>query len=187
MHFEDHEIDELRDLVLEQLHEHGARREDQINALTLRMENVRARLSRLVDAYTDGMVDKELFTEKKLALLMEQRGLQEQREQTANDSPQLQTKLDEILEQLKSLESSFEYGNTAERRDFLSEITSNIEVDGKNIAITLHSPFREFENTLTVASCGHDRNKTRMLAKEICALLMAPGALPIASARVPRL
>ena len=124
LHFEEREMNELRDLVLEQLNEQGSRREDRTHALNLRMENVRARLSRLVDAYTDGMVEKELFAEKKLTLLMEQRELQDEHHAIQAGGSHLTQKLDEIIELLKSLQLSYEYGDIVERRDFLNEITS---------------------------------------------------------------
>ncbi len=174
LHFEEREMNELRDLVLEQLNEQGSRREDRTHALNLRMENVRARLSRLVDAYTDGMVEKELFAEKKLTLLMEQRELQDEHHAIQAGGSHLTQKLDEIIELLKSLQLSYEYGDIVERRDFLNEITSNIEVDRKNVAITLRSPFREIETATTVASCGHDCNKVRIVSEAICALLVEP-------------
>jgi hypothetical protein len=174
IHFEEHEIKELRDIVLEQLNETTARREAHLHTLTLQLENLRARLSRLVDAYTDGMLDKELFAEKKLALLMEQRDLQDERNDMQHGQSHVERKLDEILEQLKSPHLSYEYGTIVERRDFLNELASNIEVDRKDVAITLRSPFREIENALTVASCGHVHDKARIVAKEICNLLIVP-------------
>lgn len=174
LQFEEHEIKELRDLVLEQLNEATTRQEDHLQTLNLRLENLRARVSRLVDAYTDGMLDKELFAEKKLALLMEQRELQDERDDMQSGQSHFERKLDEILEQLKSPQLSYEYGNIVERRDLLNQITSNIEVDRKNVAIMLRSPFREIENALTVASCGHVRDKARIVAKEICNLLIEP-------------
>ena len=174
LQFEEHELKELRDLVLEQIGEATARREDQTQALTLRLENVRGRLSRLVDAYTDGDLEKELFTAKKGALLMEQRELQEERDDVEGGQPHFARKLDEILELIKSPQQSYECGNIAERRFMLDTITSNIEVDRKNVAITLRSPFREIANALNPELSGHVRDKTRIVADAICSLIVQP-------------
>ena len=174
LYFEVHEIGELRDLVLERLGESTSKREDQLQAFSLRIEGIRARLSRLIDAYTDGVIDKELFTEKKLALLMEQRELQDERDAIQTGQSHSTQKLEEILEQLKALPLSYEIANPRERRQLLQEITSNIEVDRKNVVITLRSPFREIATATSVSPGGHVHDKARIAATAICSLLIEP-------------
>lgn len=74
--------------------------------------NITARLSKLTDAYLDGSVDKEIFEEKKHALLMERRGLEEGREQL--ETSESSNLIFKYLELLTNLQESYENGNSSE-------------------------------------------------------------------------
>jgi hypothetical protein len=117
------------------------------------------------------MIEKSLFTEKKLSLLLEQKALED--EQSADTKPHLASKVDNILELLKNVPLSYEMGNAADRRDLLKEITSNISLDRKNIAIKLRSPFQEIGDLATVASSGLDRDTPRTRVKAVFGILLA--------------
>lgn len=43
------------------------------HAIGLQIENANSRISRLMDAYLDGAVDRHLFEEKKVGLLIERK------------------------------------------------------------------------------------------------------------------
>lgn len=155
LRFEIGEIAELRGMIAAHFDRKSERREEYFRAVNLRLEASRARLSRLIDAYTDGMIEKSLFAEKKLALVMEQRAIEEEHDRIDCDETLFAEKLDEILELLKSLPQSYESANAIERGALLKEITSNIAVDRKELDIALRSPFQEIGNLSTVSSCGH--------------------------------
>jgi hypothetical protein len=89
LHFEADEIANIRDMVAAHFGQKDQDRDDHGRALDLRLEACRARLSRLIDAYTDGMIEKTLFTEKKLALLMEQKSLEGARDNLSRDRAQV--------------------------------------------------------------------------------------------------
>jgi hypothetical protein len=161
LHFEDAEVAELRSMIAEYFDKRSERREEHIRALNLRLESSNARLSRLIDAYTDGMIERSLFAEKKQSLLMEQKALEEKRDLAIDNSSHFSERLDGILERLKSLPLSYEIANAAERQLLLQEITSNIRVDRKNLEITLRSPFQEIGNLSVVSTCGLVRDRPR--------------------------
>jgi len=161
LHLEAAEIHELREMVLARFNQKEAWRDAHARALNLRMEAVRTRLSRLIDAYTDGMIEQPLFSEKKLSLLMEQKGLEEERSLITSNQSDVTRTLDAILEQLKNVPLSYENGNATDRRDFIKEITSNIKVDRKELDITLRSPFREIASVGGVSNGGHVCDEAR--------------------------
>jgi DNA invertase Pin-like site-specific DNA recombinase len=161
LRFEEAEVAELRSMIAAHFDERSRHREEHIHALNLRLEGARARLSRLIDAYTDGMIDKSLFSEKKLSLLLEQKAIEDERDLAARNSSHFAEKLDGILERLKSLPLSYEIANATERQLLLQEITSNIRVDRKKLEITLRSPFQEIGNLSAVSICGLVRDRPR--------------------------
>ncbi|WLB21916.1 recombinase family protein [Bradyrhizobium japonicum] len=161
LRFEEDEISELRQMIAAHFDRKSERKEEHLHAVELRLEASRARLSRLIDAYTDGMLEKPLFMEKKLALIMEQRGLEEEYDTIDGTETLFAQKLDEILELLKSLPLCYENANPLERRSLIKEITSNIKVDRKELDITLRSPFREIASVGYVSSGGHVCDKAR--------------------------
>jgi hypothetical protein len=161
LQFEEAEIAELRSMIAAYFDGRNERRDEHVRAINLRIEASRARLSRLLDAYTDDLIEKSLFAEKKLALLMEQKALEEERDLATRNKSHYSEKLDAILEQLKSVPLSDKNANPVEKQFLLKEITSNIRLDRKNLDITLRSPFQEIGNLSAVSTCGHVRDKPR--------------------------
>jgi DNA invertase Pin-like site-specific DNA recombinase len=163
LQFEEDEIAELRSMIAAYFEQRSEHKEEHVHALNLRLEATRARLSRLIDVYADGMLEKSLFAEKKLALLMEQKTLEDERDSVARNGSHFAEKLDTILERLKSLPLSYENANPAAQQSLLKEITSNIQLNRKNIDITLRSPFQEIGNVATVSTGGHVCDEARTL------------------------
>jgi hypothetical protein len=161
LQFEEEEIAELRSMIAAYFDQRQEHRNEHVSAINLRIEASRARLSRLVDVYTDNMIEKSLFGEKKLALLMEQKELEEERDLITGNKSHFAQKLDEILELLKSVPLSYEMANPVKKQFLLKEITSNIRLDRKNLDIALRSPFQELGNVPTVSTCGHVRDESR--------------------------
>jgi hypothetical protein len=144
-------------------------RDEHIKAVGLRLEASRARLSRLIDVYTDGMIEKSLFSDKKLSLLMEQKALEEEQHEIARNSSYVCQRLDAILEQLKGVPQAYESGNPHEQRFLLKELTSNVWFDRKNVDIALRSPFQEIRNALPVSFGGplSDNSRMQSIAKAL--------------------
>jgi site-specific DNA recombinase len=155
LHFEEAEIAELRSMIAAHFDQRATRRDEHIHAVNLRLEASRARLSRLGDVYTDGMIEKSLFADKKLSLLMEQKGLEEDRNTVARNKSHFTQKLDVIVERLESVPLSYENANPIEQQFLLKEITSNVTLDRKKVDIKLRSPFHEIGNLPPVSTCGH--------------------------------
>jgi len=105
-------------------------------ALELKMSQLAGRRARLTDALIDGLIDRDLFEERQVALLAEKRTLEEQ---TANldasgiTGPQ---KLADFLERLDSAHLLYESGTPEEKRELIARFTSNWHATGKEIDFT---------------------------------------------------
>lgn len=57
LRFDENEISELRDMIAAHFDRKSERKEEHLHAVELRLQASRARLSRLIDVYTDGMIE----------------------------------------------------------------------------------------------------------------------------------
>ncbi|WP_439372649.1 hypothetical protein [Bradyrhizobium sp. DASA03120] len=137
----------------------GKHRRERAKVIDLTVSNITARLSKLTDAYLDGTIDKELFGEKKHALLMGRRGLEEERKRLG--TPLSSDLMFKYLELLTSLKESYESANPSEKRSLIETITSNFSAAGEELAVELESPFREIAYLNSVQSSPPSRSKPR--------------------------
>jgi hypothetical protein len=124
----------------------GKEREDQINSLSLRLSQLQDRLNRLTDAYIDRVIEKEIFEERKRALLMERKDLEEKLAQLKENSRSVPDQLSEFLELAGRAYLGYKMGLPEEKRDLLKILTSNREVFGKSVDLRLSIPFDEVAN-----------------------------------------
>ena len=115
-------------------------------SLSLQLTQIVVRLNRLTDAYLDQVLDKEAFEQRKTALLVERRGLEEQIAELKARPQHVADRLSEFLELAGSAYSAYKVGLTNEKRELVEILTSNREVDGKHLVFTLAVPFGEVAN-----------------------------------------
>ena len=147
-------------------------RENELCAVNLRIEVINGRQARLMDIYLDGDVDRSVFEQKKLALLMDRKGLEEERARIAQGEAALADRLLEYLGLLQNLPLSYEMANPTEKRKLLKTITSDLRGEGKCLAIELKSPFQEASNLDSVRVGGPLRGEPRTRAKMIFDMLV---------------
>jgi site-specific DNA recombinase len=170
--FEKEDLIYLRTLIASHYDHSAERQQERIHAVDLQVQRLDARLSRLTDAYLDGDFDKQLFADKKLSILKDRRRFEEERASIEAGQPLSKEKLEGILELLERVPLSHEMANMRERRRFIENVTSNFEVRGKDVAITLRSPFDELAKSLPVFSSALDHDRPRTLMKTVCHLLV---------------
>jgi site-specific DNA recombinase len=117
-----------------------------IDTLNLRVGQIQKRVARLTDAYIDQVVERELFEERKTALLMERMDVQEKLKQLKDNTQSVPDQLAEFLELAGTAYFQYKMGLPEEKRDLLKIVTSNRVVDGKKLVFTLSLPFSEVEN-----------------------------------------
>lgn len=114
--------------------------------LALRLHAAQERLVRLTDALLDGVVEKALFEERKAALLLERKDLEEKLANLDRPGCQVPDRLARFLELAGSAYLAYKSAILEEKRDLLSAVTSNRVVRGKKLDLTLSVPFNEVAN-----------------------------------------
>lgn len=118
-----------------------AERERQLRTVELQLHQIRERLNRLTDAVIDGLIDKPEFEERKAVLLLEQRTIEENKAAIAATNGTVADTVSELFELAGSLYLSHKMGTVEENRNLIRLTTSNRTVSGKNVVVTLDSPF----------------------------------------------
>ncbi len=125
---------------------------------------VAARLSRLTDAFLEGLFEQSVFAEKKQQLLMERQKLDDEWKELTEGKISAETDFRLYVERLKNLTLSYEFATDDEKRDIVKTVTSNFFAKGKNVVVELRSPFREIESLKTTRFSGPFRSRPRTFA-----------------------
>ncbi len=115
--------------------------EDAIAALKLKLGQIDDRLNRLTDAYIDRLVEKDLFEQRKTALLTERLETSETLSGWESGNRNVADELLEILERANTAYSAYKVGIMPEKREMVDSLTSNRVLNGKLLEITPSSPF----------------------------------------------
>jgi len=118
-------------------------REAHLQALTMRLTQVIERLNRLTDAYLDQALDKELFEERKTALIQERRMLDDQKRDYEANRRSVPEELQKIVELAGDAYSLYKMADLAKKRRLLRIIMSNCKVKQKTLDFAYAMPFRE--------------------------------------------
>ncbi len=108
----------------------------QRQAIEFRLTELAARRGRLADALVDGLLDRELFEERKEALFAEKRGLEENLAALSGDGSTAAERLADFLERLDSAYSLYQSGAPQEKRELVAHLTSNCLVARKDVEFT---------------------------------------------------
>lgn len=131
-------------------------RGEQRKALDLKMSQLAARRVRLTDALVDGLLDRDLFEERKDALLSEKRTVEEQLANLDDPNRSGSARLAEFLERLDSAYSLYQAGTPEEKRDLIATFTSNWLAAGKDVDFT---PLPEVQLVAERAKSSYGRVK----------------------------
>jgi len=152
-------VDRLDRLKLNAARDH----EDHVAALQLRLAGLDDRLARLTDAYIDGTIEKEIFENRKAGLLIDKRGAEDALASLKADPMAISNRLARFLELARSVQSRYESDPPDEKRELIAIVTSNRQVTGRNVDLTLSPPFREIANRAGNANSGPSRDIPRTL------------------------
>jgi site-specific DNA recombinase len=124
----------------------GSKQEELGQSLHLSLDALSERLRRLTDAYIDKLIERELFEERKIAILMERKQIEENLARLKQDNETLPDRLTEFFELAESAYSLYKLAIPEKKRKLLQTITSNRTIEGKNVEFTLTLPFSELAN-----------------------------------------
>jgi len=163
LQFSDRERAYLKQKIARLKQDWSGEQEALSNALNLRLSQLQVRLGRLTDAFIDGVIEKELFEERKAALLMERKDLEENLAGTRDNSRSVPDQLAEFLELAGSAYLQYEIGLPEEKRDLLKIVTSNRQVSDKSVELTLAQPFCGVANRFQHSNSAPYRDRPRTL------------------------
>lgn len=164
---------DLKERCAAYIHELQESRGAYEEAISFKLANLETRLSALMDLFLDGEIDKALFQEKKLKLLLERKDLQERGLQIESARHVAAEDIENFFERVDSLLLSYKMGNPSEKHEILKAVTSNLTADGKNVVVKLRSPFEEVANLSFLTTGGPVRNRLRTRTQKIFDLLVA--------------
>ena len=171
LRFEQEEMRDLRDMV-ESIKKYDANDLVQRSiSLKMQLGNCEARLARLTDALIDGLIEKELFENRKAAVLFRRRELLDQLE-TMETTGSKADRVMQLLELANSAQISYRSALSSEKRALIAATMSNFRGSKNTPAITLKSPFKELSEWRISIDCDQHRDGPRTRARQILAIFM---------------
>ena len=122
----------------------------------------------MTDAYLDGALDRETFEQRKTALLLERRDLEDRIEALRKaDSSRMPQKLERLLELTESPYSLYISSLPDEKRDLVKDVCSNRSLSEKTLEISLSVPYAEVAKCIQITAGSATGNRTRVLRLRI--------------------
>jgi len=140
----------------------GQKSRQAIEAEEIQLSQIKDRLNRLTDAYLDSAIDHETFEQRKTALLMGRRGIEDRIQDLKNGSPDLPKKLNRLLELLKNPYLQYVSGSPDERKELIQNVCSNRTLAEKTLEISYALPFDQVALCFKNTSGAPSRHNARM-------------------------
>jgi DNA invertase Pin-like site-specific DNA recombinase len=134
-----------------------------VMALDLQISQAKERLSKLTDAYLEGIIDKTTFAERKTTLIVERRDLEDKLGIAQKTDSSIPKKVQSFLELTQIALSTYDHGTFERKRRLLEKVTSNRDADSKNVEITLAFPFSDVAGRLKFEDGRAPRSRARIL------------------------
>lgn len=157
----DEELTMARRYLAEQRKVRGEERTIVRNGLIQEIEQLRPRISRLMDMLLDGTIDKELFELKRAALLREQAAAEGRLKELEADGTATVTLIERTVELAKDACLLYRAASTQNKRQLLKTLLSNLAVSGKNVEITLAPAFQLIAEREKLQQGGLSRGSCR--------------------------
>jgi len=171
LRFNDEELSYLRGRTEKLKGNELQRTRTSLTNLEQRLKQANGRLQRLTDAYLDGVIEKELFLERKSALIMDRRGIEESVGLIeSGQSTGVIDRVKEFLELANTAHAIFVCAIQAEKRDLVQTLTSNRLVSPENVVVELSLPFSIFADR-GVVTCGDPNRDTPRTTKVLDEML----------------
>ena len=146
-------------------------KENKLQILNMQLEQCRVRLSKLTDFFVDGVIEQEIYLNKKNALVIEEKKLQDEISGFDEIQRTALTRAEQFLELVNRAYLSYQWGKEEERRDLVKFVTSNFFVRGKSVLIKLNLPFEMVVNRSSEPGGGPHRVIPRTLASLVDQLI----------------
>jgi len=151
---------DFRDLVQDDCQSQEGDTERLKASLTLRLQHIDDRTTRLTDLLIDSAIDLSTFNARKERLLMERQGIVEELERSNRPSP-----LQELFEEFERNNRELLRYDTLlddEKRELLDIVCSNFSVHEESSTFTLRTPYKEIAEIENSEPSAHHRDDVRM-------------------------
>jgi hypothetical protein len=122
----------------------------------------------------EGGLDKDTYEIRKTNLLVESKTKEAAEKGILLGMDKIFARTRKFLELAKDLKLSYSKGILEEQREFVQIITSNLEVVGRNLMITMRSPFMELAQRHILSSGAPERDACRINNTKIANMATSP-------------
>ena len=178
LHFTESERECLLDLLKEKKEDWTKSQEQEVAALSAKCQQATERLNRLTDAYLDGSIERDLFDERKKALLFERTAMNDRLREMKANPVAIPARLQKFLELAEASYSLYKEGNSDQKRRMVKMFTSNLCADGKTLDFAFVTPFNEVANRVSYISGRPSKELHRTLCDLLSSLAARIEALP---------
>src|SRR6185437_12498052 len=105
----------------------------------------------------DGIVDKDSFTSKRNALMVNRTKAEQKLAEIQKGSSAALELVEETVELAKSPSTAYKTASSAKRRELAKTLLSNLTVSGKNVEVTLAPPFQLIAERQKIPEGGPNR------------------------------
>ncbi len=137
-----------------------ADRERQSEALSIKIAQLTERLNRVTDAWIDGALDREMFENRKAALITERRALVDRRADLEANRTSVPDELGKFVELAGSAYSLYKVASVEKKRRLLRILMSNCTADRKTVGFTYYIPFQMLAEREPETDGGPGGNRT---------------------------
>lgn len=163
LRFTQPENERIRGYIKNQYQQATEFKEAQASSLKLQLEQIQARLSKMVDAYIEGVVDKETYLSKKNLLVLEENAAKRLLENLDGNEYALIRRVERIIELVNNAYASYQSANVEQRREMVEILTSNLVVKDKQLIVKLKTPFEMISAHRKLADGSPQRDTPRTL------------------------
>jgi hypothetical protein len=140
------EIILLREWIADRRMTSKAARDEEVRSASLRLDSLRARMSRLTDLLLEGSIEKPVFEEKQKELLWDEAKLRQRLAALESGHGGALDETERTVELAKDASLLYKQANPETKRELLRGLLSNLTVSGKNVDVELAIPFRVIAN-----------------------------------------
>jgi site-specific DNA recombinase len=138
----DAEVSLLRKWIADRRQHSDTERQEQKRSVSLRLDSLRSRMSRLTDLLLDGSLEKRAFEEKQKTLVWDEAQLRQKLAALESGNDGALEEIERTVELAKNASLLYKKANPQRKRELLRTLLSNLTVLGKNIDVELTIPFR---------------------------------------------
>lgn len=130
----------------------------------MQLEKLQNRISKLTDAYIDGMVDEGTYIAKKNSILLEEKSVKEKLEIVDATQEKILERVEKFIELINNAYSSYKLANSEEKRELIEIATSNLKVVNKKLIVELSCPFQIVAERQRIGAGSPSRETARTLS-----------------------